>query len=103
MDGSLVRRDQFARTVDELRAFALDDQGLAALAQESRSLLPKILAQRFYDEAFAAILPSIPNAGPTTTNVRMLFARLEQIQTDADIVTPEITLKTTLPPVACSP
>lgn len=101
MDGSLVRRDQFARTVDELRAFALDDQGLAALAQESRSLFAENFSvQRFYDEAFAAILPSIPNAGPTTTNVRMLFARLEQIQTDADIVTPEITLgqDTTLPP-----
>ncbi len=93
MDGSLVRRDQFARTVQEILDISPDEKELAALAQATRSLhADNFSLQRFYDEAFAAILPPLPYSGKNTTNTRMLLSRLEPIQTDADIVAPEITL-----------
>lgn len=93
MDGSLVRRDQFARTVQEILDLSSDERELATLAQTTRSLhADNFSLQRFYDEAFAAILPPVPYSGPNTTNTRMLLSRLEPLQTDADIIGPEITL-----------
>lgn len=93
MDGSLVRRDQFARTVQEILDLSSDERELATLAQTTRSLhADNFSLQRFYDEAFAAILPPVPYSGPNTTNTRMLFSRLESLETDADIIGPEITL-----------